>query len=491
MSGRQLGILAGVVLWLGLSGCLKLGPDYQRPDTGVDEPARFRQDQQTTTPLATPDDRWWEDFANPEIDRMVQAVLENNLNIRQATARIRELEARLGQVRADRFPALGLQAGWQKQHQTVTNPLTGAQDTGTMDSWSLSAPASYELDLWGRLARAEEAARADLLAVEENRRTIAQSLVAEAVRLYLQMESLERRIDINRTSVDTFRVSADVVESRYSRGLSTILALRQSRRLLAEAEAILPALEQEMGLVQQQMAVLQGAYPDTTRAREHPREYFRNMPDIPPGLPSDLLVRRPDIRRAEARLQALNARVGVAKASRFPRISLTANFGYASNDLGDLFRPESELWNLAAGVAQPVFDAGKLADGQAAAEAAYAGSVAEYAQTVLTAFSDVEGALLIRKQQLERRKRTVRFLEEARATQETAQSRYRRGLASYLSVLDAQQSRYIAEDRLIQVDLAILANRVNLYRALGGGWGEITPPDGPTQSNVLQTGNGT
>ena len=197
---------------------------------------------------------------------------------------------------------------------------------------------------------------------------------------------------------------------------------------------------------------------------------------VPQGLPSDLLLRRPDIRAAEANLMALNARVGVAKASRFPQITLTGSFGYSSSELDRLFRSESELWNLALGVVQPLFDAGKLKAGQKAAEARYEQGLAEYAKTILTAFSEVESALLTRKEQLERRDRIMNFLMEARATQKVAESRYERGLVDYLTVLDAQQTRFEAEEKLVLVDLAILSNRVTLHRALGGGWGDPTQP---------------
>lgn len=465
-----------------LAACLRLGPEYQRPETvGPEVDAYQHAPASVSSPAASSHinsgirsemnaDKWWTVFNNTEIDRLVQSVLDNNLDIRAATARIREIEARYRQAYADRFPTLTLEGGWQQSRQTVTNPLTGIASRQTQDAWSLSLPVSYEMDLWGRLARAEEAARYELLSVTENRRVLAQSLVSEAILLYLEVESLERRIRINQTSVETFRQSLAVVEDRYRRGLSTVLAVRQARRLLAEAEAVLPGLVQSLGLAQQQLAVLAGVYPETRAAREHPANYYREIAAVPPGLPSDLLGRRPDIRAAEAQLAALNARIGVAKANRFPRIALTASFGYASDDLSLLFKPESELWQMAAGITQPLFDMGRLKAGQEAAQAAYAQSTAAYAKTLLTAFSEVEGALLTREQQLERRKRIVHFVSEARATQEVAQTRYQHGLTDYLSVLEAQQTRYVAEDRLIQVDFAIYANRVRLHRALGGGW---------------------
>jgi multidrug efflux system outer membrane protein len=338
------------------------------------------------------------------------------------------------------------------------------------DALSLSLPVSFEIDLWGRLARSEEAARADLLQAEESRRTIEQTIVAETVNLYLEIESYERRIEIVNHSIESYRHSRKFVEGRYQRGLVPVLTVRQARRTLAQAEADLPALRQDLGLAQQKLSVLMGQYPETSPPRLQPEDYYRRLAPVPPGLPSELLLRRPDVRAAEASLQALNALVGVAKASRFPSLTLTGSLGYRSDDLDRLLKWQSEFWNISMGLVQPIFNAGKLKAGQRTAEARYRQGVAEYTKTVLTAFGEVEGALLRRKELLERRERLVTFLEEARATQEAAEKRYLRGLTDYLNLLEAQQTRFKAEENLVLADLAILSNRVGLHRALGGGW---------------------
>lgn len=461
-------------VFLAAGGCITAGPDYQRPDNGTHEPESY-QHAPTGTATPMPEERWWQIFGDPELDRMVAEALINNLDIKKAAARILEVRSQFVQTRADRFPSLNFQGQGQRQRQTLTITVPGLLEQSqrqTIDTHNLSLPASFELDLWGRLARAEEAARADLLQAEENRRTVAQTVVAETISLYLQMESLERRIQITEQSIDKFRRSLALVERRYERGLTSILDLRQSRRILAQAEALFPSVRQELGITQQKLAVMLGRYPKTKPPRPQQTEYFKRLPPVPPGLPSELLLRRPDIRSVEAKLKASNARVGMAKASRFPRITLTGGFGYSSKELDQLIRPQSELWNLALGIVQPLFDAGKLKAGQRAAEARYQQVVVEYAKAVLTAFSEVEGALLTRKEQLIRRDRVLNFLNEARATQEVAENRYERGLADYLTVLEAQQTRFQAEENLILVDLAIMGNRVTLHRALGGGWAE-------------------
>jgi len=446
-----------------------MGQDFQTPDPGIITPETYQHaDVFEKSPQM--DEPWWTVFNNPEINRLVQEVLTYNPDIRKAAARVLEVQSQFVQTRADRFPSLYFNGEGQRQKRPIIGIIPGESFVVRSDTHTLSLPASFELDLWGRLARAEEAARADLLTTEENYQTMMQSVVAEAVSLYLQMESYERRIQITEDSIENFRRSLALVESRYRRGLAPILDLKQARRILAQAEAIPPSLRQELGIVQQQMAILMGAYPKTRISRAQPEDYFKLPAPVPPGLPSDLLLRRPDIRAAEARLMALNARVGVAKASRFPKITLTGGFGYTSEELDRLLKPESELWNLAAGISQPLFDAGKLKAGQKAAQARYEQGLAEYAKTVLTAFSEVENALLTRKEQLERRIRVLEFLKEARAVQQVAETRYERGLVDYLTVLDAQQTRFQAEESLVLVDLAIMNNHVSLHRALGIGW---------------------
>ncbi|MFC1824864.1 efflux transporter outer membrane subunit [Thermodesulfobacteriota bacterium] len=465
--------------FLAFTGCIKMGPDYNRPEADFKIPEIY---QSTSTDELKPllDDSWWKVFGNPELDQVVADVLKHNLDIRRATARILEVQSQFIQTRANRFPTLDVSVTGQRQRLTINETSVGPrgivqQEIKTnIDTHSLSFPASFEVDLWGRLARAEEAARADLLQSRENRLTVAQTVVAEAISLYLQIEALERQIEISSKSIETFQQSVDFVNRRFQRGLAAVLDLRQARRILAQSETLLPALYQDLGVTQQRLSVLLGRYPNTRPARIQQEEYFKRMAPVPPGLPSDLLLRRPDIRAAEARLQALNAQIGVAKANRFPRITLTGSLGYSNGELSDLFQPESQLLSLAFGVVQPLFDAGKRKAAQKGAEARYQQGVAEYAKTILTAFSEVEGALLTRKEQMERREKVLIFLKEARATQQAAERRYVRGLADYLSVLDAQQTRFQAEQNLVQVDLAILANRVALHRALGGGWGE--PP---------------
>ena len=467
-------VLPAVCLWA--SGCMKMGPDFRKPDPEVSQPEQFQYAPKKAEAVI-PEDRWWEVFNDPEINGVVEKVLKNNPDLQQAAARILELQYQVIRTRADRFPSLGFKGGAQRQHEPESILGPGIPVGGTVNQYSFSLPASYEMDLWGKFARAEEASRAQLLQEEENRLTLSQGLVSEAISLFLRIQSLERRIQITVQSLKNYEDSVTFVEQRYKRGLTSILDLRQARRTLNQAKGNLPQLRQELGTAQQALAVISGEYPKTRKPYPQPEDYYKKLKPIPPGLPSALLLRRPDIRAAEAQLKALNAQIGVAKASRFPSISLTGSFGYASEELSNLFSPGG-IWSMAASLAQPLFDAGRLKANQRAAEARYSQGIAGYRKAVLEAFREVENALLTRRKQIERRADVLSFLVEARATQRVAETRYMRGLVDYLTVLNAQQTRFQAEDQLLLVELTILANRVTLHRALGGGWAMLPPVKG-------------
>lgn len=451
------------------SGCIRLGPDFAPPGSPAKPPAQFQHGGQGPGAYQS-QDRWWHCFGDPVLNKYVEMALARNWDIKAAAARVLEVRAQFRQARAQRYPSLDLNASAAK-----TQYPSGTTTKRRIEDYDLNLAASFELDLWGRLARTEEAARADLLTSQENQRTVIQGVIAQVVSAYLTMESLERRLAVNHSSQKAYETSLSVVNSRYLRGLTTVLALRQARRALARERAAKPQIRQDLGKQQQILAILCGSYPKTRTARSQPEDYFPNLQPVPAGLPSQILLRRPDLLAAQANLNALTARVGAAKAARFPTLRLTATYGYSSSSLGNLVRPGSELWNLAAGLVQPLFDAGKLEAGQRAAEARLQQAQANYAGAVLTAFQEVEGALLTRKEQLERRKLLKVTLKEAIATEQAAKQRYLRGLIDYLQVLEAQFTRYTIEDSLVLAELALLTNRVALHRALGGGWDHLKP----------------
>ena len=458
-----------LALPLALAGCIKVGPDYQRPEFAFKTPPAYDQAQSKAAYSAQKE--WWKQFSDPQLDQVVEQVLQRNLDLSEAAGRVLELRASFVQARSQRFPTVSLEGTGQKQRSVSSQTLPTTQTLSLeRESYNLSLAATFEVDLWGKLARGEAAARASLLQAEENRRTVAQTVVASAVSSYFNIRALQRRLVVNQSSIVAYTKSVTLVEGRYRRGLASALDLRQARRSLAQAKAQRPSLEQDLGLAKQQLAVLLGRYPEIKPDPDPGIDYLARMQPVPPGLPSELLLRRPDLRAAEQGLKSLSEKIGVARAARFPTISLTGGYGYTSNGLENLFSPANELWNLALGLSQPVFNAGRLAAGEKAARARYAQGVASYAKTVLNAFGEVEGALYTRQQQQTRRGLLQDAVREAEATQSTAQGRYIRGLQDYLSVLEAQQTRYSLADSLVLNELAILTNRVTLHRVLGGGW---------------------
>nr|MBL0715030.1 TolC family protein [Desulfobacterales bacterium] len=298
----------GLVSFLA-SGCFNLGPDYHRPEIGAEVPTHFQQ-KVVAGDAVSYDDHWWLVFGKPELNQVLETVMANNWDIRRATGRVLELRALAQVTRADRYPSVD--ADWR--HRTEIRKVDKFGKNGTSREpfrfYDLALPLFFEVDLWGRLARAEEAARNDLLEAEENRRAVAQTVVAEATRLYLEIESLERNIDITLQLIANFERNLRLVKRRYERGLAPALDLRQARRILAAAEADIPNLNRDRGNRQHQLAVLMGVYPNLTPMRQHPEDYYERLVEVPPGLPSELLQRRPDIRAPEANLMARNAREG-------------------------------------------------------------------------------------------------------------------------------------------------------------------------------------
>ena len=454
-------------------GCMRVGPDYTRPDPGMDMPERFLSD--TGEQTAVPGDlhRWWEAFDDPYLNQAVMQVVFHNPDIVRAAARVMEARAAVTRIGADRYPSLDFNASRSRQQQNVVEPFSGQRVSVETDTYSLSMPASFELDLWGRLARASEAARADLLAAGQNRRTVVQSLVAETVNLYLQIRSLREQIELTRNLVTAYEQNRDLVERRYERGLVSVLDVHQIRRSLARARSQVPALVRARGQAAHALAVLQGRYPDPKILKPGPAGKFPSLPPVPAGLPAQLLEQRPDIREAEAALEAACARIGAARAARLPQITLTGSFGYTSDQFDTLLDPASQLWQIAAGAFQPLFDAGRRAAAEQEAMARYRQQEAAWAKTVLDALAEVEDALLSRQQLIEQHSRLQSLVSEAQATLDSAENRYQRGLVSYINVLDARQASFQAKLDLVEAQYAIFRNRVELHRALGGGWDQI------------------
>jgi multidrug efflux system outer membrane protein len=343
------------------------------------------------------------------------------------------------------------------------------------DVFRTTLDLSFELDLWGRLRRANEAARADLLAGEENRRSVAVTLVADVAQAYFDLLELDRELDIARRTLDSRRESLRIARLRSDNGLTSELDLRRAEAEVASAAAQIPGLERRIAETEHRLSVLLGRNPGPI-----PRGPLLTdqtaLPEVPAGLPSTLLERRPDLRQAEQRLVAANARIGEAKAAYFPQVNLTGAFGVESIALSDLFTGPARVWQFGPRITIPIFNAGKITNQVRAAEARTEQALVQYQQAVQQAFREVEDALVGHRKVREIRPELEALVEANRRSLRIADLRYRDGLSSYLDVLDAQRQLFVSEIDLARTTRDQLAAVVQLYKALGGGW---TPEAGP------------
>ncbi len=427
-----------VVVAAVLAGCA-IGPDYKRP--AVAQPPTFRG-QATAEAVSFADAPWWGVFQDPSLKSLIEDALRRNYNVGIATARVQEARANVGVARSDYFPSLdyGVSAGRSKVGPGILG-APGGPVPNASNFYSASMTMSWELDIWGRIRRSNEAATATLLATEDARRAVWLTLVSDLAQAYFQLSRLE-------TS--------------------------RAQGALGEAQATIPQLESSIVAKENQISILLGKTPGPI-ARGKPMYEQVVVPAVPAGLPSTLLERRPDLRQAEEVLVSANARIGVAKAEFFPKLSLTALFGTASPEVSALTGGSATIWAVAGMLSGPLFNAGRTLGTYRAAIAQWEQARLQYEQAVLIALREVSDALT-----------ALGKLSEAEAAQDTAvralaaavghaMDRYRQGLANYFEVLEAQQQLYPAQNTLAQIRLNRLLAYAQLYRALGGGW-SLTDP---------------
>jgi multidrug efflux system outer membrane protein len=462
-------IVATVLLGVALGGCA-LGPDYRRP--GVPTPGAWRDATPHADPAALADLSWWQLFQDEELKELVRVALQENKDLRIAVTRVDQARAVLGITRADQLPRVdaGASATTNRTSETVRPRGQG----GEASVLSTTADLSFEIDIWGRLRRASEAARAELLASEEARHAVAMTLVSDVAAAYLQLRELDLELEITRRNVESRRQSLQIARERLGAGLTSALDLRQAEAELASTAAQIPDLERQIAQTENQLSILLGRNPGgVTRGRPLAGQTF--PPAVPAGLPSALLERRPDIRQAEATLVAANARIGVAKAAFFPQISLTGLFGVESGALSDLFTGPSRVWRFGPSAALPIFNAGRNRANLALTEAQQREALHRYEQAIQQAFREVEDALVAHRKAREALAEQDGAVRASREALAIAEFRYTSGLTSYLEVLDAQRTLLTAEVAQSRTLGAQLIAVVQLYRALGGGW----TPDAP------------
>lgn len=441
-------------------GCA-LTPDYERPE--LDLPQAWLDGSPAGDSVANLP--WWDLFGDPRLRELTEIALAENKDLAVALGRIAEQRAQVTATRANQFPFIDLMGGVGRgrSSQQVT---PGA---ATRDSFDFSAGLSFDLDVWRKFDRATEASRADLLATEAAYRDVTISLVASVATTYFSLRDLDRRLAISERTVEGRRESLEIVDARFQRGLEAQLDVNQAEVQLAIAEAAVASFDRAVAQTQNALRLLLGRNPGTIERGRGLSEQLL-LPEVPAGLPYELLQRRPDVVEAEERLIAETARIGVAEANRYPSFRLTASFGTASTTLSQLGFNEAKAWSLASAVLAPVFNSGKL-KALAKAQRAKADQAARrYEAALLTAFREVEDALVgVRTFRAEHGAR-LRQVEAARKAATLSRARYDGGVVSYLEVLDSDRTLFEAELQESLTQQQALAAVVELYRALGGGW---------------------
>ncbi len=541
----QLGWIAAAI-GATVGGCM-VGPNYKRPETaapanwsGLEVPAT-QPSAMTTQPAtqpATPGPTtgkpivaWWRLLKDPMLDSLLQRAIESNLDLRIATARVRQARAARGVVAADLWPQIGGSADYNYRGSSLNTgspgngqPSLGNQAAGiagnavarsiaagtAIDPAAVAATtagqlagdivsrrfeqqtkpnrqsnlfqagfdASWEIDVFGGLRRSVEAAQADYEAAEDNRRAVVMSLLSEVSLDYVQLRGLQRRLDIALENIVAQQESVELTTEKFQAGFAAKLDVSEARAQLAGTQSQVPALESAIRQTIYQLSVLLALPPGALVAelsKEAPIP--ANVPEVPIGLPSELLRRRPDIQVAERQLAAATARIGVATADLFPRFSLNGGFGSASRDFRHLLDTDSLTWSLGPSVSWPVFQGGRILSNIQGANAVQEEAMATYEQTVLVAFQEVENALVQYINEQDRREWLTDAVEAAQESSSLSQELYSRGLTAFLNVIESQRALYTAQDQLVQSETAVITDLIALYKALGGGW-EVFEPVG-------------
>jgi multidrug efflux system outer membrane protein len=459
----------GLLASLALAGCA-IGPSYRPPELPVTESFRGQAVAESASLADLP---WWEVFEDAALGELVRAALEHNLDLRAAIARVEQARYLAAVARSEFFPSVGYEADAVTGRDTFLG--APAPDTGEVDGFLAVLNAAWEIDVWGRIRRSSEAARAQLLATDAFRRGVVLSLVAGVAQAYFELRELDLELEIAQRTVASFQETLDLFERQFRGGVASRLDSLRAEAALAQAAASVPDLERRIVAKENELSVLAGR-----PAAEVPRGAAlveqTYPPEVPAGVPSVLLARRPDLAEAEQTLVAQNALVGVALAEFFPRIGLTAFAGSVSTELSDLLTSGTGLWSAAAVGAGPILTFGRNLYNYRAQQAAVDEALASYEQTLLVALQEVSDALVAREKLAAVRseqERAVAALEEALRI---ARVRYLGGLATYIEVLDAQQQLFPAENDLARTRRDQLLAVVDLYRALGGGWSSQAPP---------------
>ncbi len=460
---RNVALFLVIFLW---AGCA-MGPDYSRPPVTTGDAFRMAEKQGASIANLP----WWELLRDEELQKLIRVAMDENKDLKRAIATMEEYQARLFIARTDFAPQM---------NATVNAPSFGRDSNFLFPgfpnpfNYYIQGNISWELDIWGRIRRSNEASRDDLLSKDENRRAIVLELVSNVAQAYFELLQFDMQLDIAKRTLQSWEESVKIAQARLKGGVIAKLDADQFEAERANAAARAAELERQMVQKENQISVLLGRNPaQIIRGRSLTEQVM--PPEVPPGLPSELLQRRPDLVRAEQELAAATARIGMAKADRFPRLSITGLLGVANPKLNKLFDDEGKFGVAGPTLAGPLLNAQILGFQQDAVEAQARQAVAQYEQSILVAFKEVEDALVAVRTARDQRAAQVAQVEALRSALRLANLRYKGGLANYLDVLIAQRNLFEAELALSGTHRLHLVSIVQLYKALGGGWSPEVP----------------
>jgi len=479
--GKLLLMVAAALLIVTVVGCM-VGPDYRPPAmtlpahwNGNDQQEKQAENQEDKTDLST----WWQSFDDPLLNQLVAQALSSNLDEKIALARVREERAYVLMSRAGLFPSVDTSGSYTRQRYSANTPFGFFPQLLPRDEniYEAGFDASWELDVFGGIRRGVEASKADLAASIEDARDVQVSLLAEAARDYVAVRALERRIQIAKANLRDQNDSLKLAQARFEQGFAPELDVFQARSLLETTQAQVPELESELAQTVHRIGVLLGREPDALEAELSDMAPIPGIADpdaiavrIPPGLPSELLRRRPDIRAAEREVAAATARIGVATADLYPKFSITGTVGLESISAGDFFFGTSRMWQVGPTMTWPIFEGGRIRAYIEVRNAQEEQALLSYRKTVLIALAEVEDALVAYAKERTRHQALAASAEDFKRSQLLALDRYEEGYDTYLDVLEAQRSLYTAQDALAQSDQQIVDDLIAIYKALGGGW---------------------
>lgn len=461
-----------VLATLGVIGCA-VGPNYQRPATEV--PGAHRRSASDSAPPGGTNSigqlGWWETFQDPRLTAYLGEALTNNWDVKIAAARVLQAEAAARITRSQYFPSVAAGGDLVTRRTSETGPARIPPGVDPQQGYGdvFVSMAAYEVDLWGRLRRANEAARARLLSTVEAEATVRQTLVASVASTYLQLLELDLELEIARRTLAVRTNSLGLTRARQEGGVASMQDVHQAQILVSTAEASIADTSRRIEQKENELGILLGRNPGTI-TRGIPLIQSPLRAEVPAGLPSSLLEQRPDLRSAEQQLIAANADIGQAKAAFYPQLTLTGFYGFQTVALSDLLTGPSQAWQFGPALTVPLFTGGRLRGNLKLAEAQFQEAVAVYQRTVQNAFREVSDSLIAYQRSREFRARQEERTQAHRSATELAGVRYEGGVTSYLEVLYNEQELFTAELALAQARLNELLSVVSLYRSLGGGW---------------------